>query len=234
MDATARQLVIPMSVVSPTDIARLQREIENIDEFFRQSEIRQGGTPNALPRYSRLLDEMVVGNSLNLLQAEHRTWLLAGVNRIKEASPVFHISFSVDPPGAYVQKIVAWLREHIDQGILVRVGLQPNIGAGCVVRTINKSFDFSLRKFFDSKHEFFMEKLHEVVSDEQAVAAVAEESAAAASDQPQPSVEPVIEVQGGAEEPVASETPIEQSIEPVAASMPQPAIEPVSEQAVSA
>jgi hypothetical protein len=49
---------------------------------------------------------------------------------------------------------------------LVRVGLQPNIGAGCVVRTTNKSFDFSLRRFFDSKHEFFMKKLHEVVAPE--------------------------------------------------------------------
>lgn len=162
--ATQQQLILPTSIVSPTDIARLLREIQNIDEFFRQSEIRVGGTPNSLPRYSRLLDELVVGNNLNLLQRDHRQWLEAAMTRIKETAPVLHMSFSVDPPGAYVQKIVTWLRENIGPMVLVSVGLQPNIGAGCVVRTTNKAFDFSLRKFFDSKHEFFMEKLHEVLS----------------------------------------------------------------------
>jgi hypothetical protein len=63
-------------------------------------------------------------------------------------APVMHVSFSVDPPGPYVQKIVFWFRHNIRGDILVRVGLQPNIGAGCVVRTTNKSFDFSLKKIF--------------------------------------------------------------------------------------
>jgi F0F1-type ATP synthase delta subunit len=36
--------------------------------------------------------------------------------------------------------------------VLVQIGLQPNLGAGCVVRTTNKYFDMSLRtKFFDSR-----------------------------------------------------------------------------------
>jgi hypothetical protein len=160
-----KTLLLPIAVVSPTDIARLVRETENLDEFFRQSAIRDGGTPQSAPRYSRLLDELVVANSMNLLQTEDRTTLLDLLHGLAKSAPILHISFSVDPPGPYVQKIVNWLRQNIHPSILVRVGLQPNIGAGCVVRTANKSFDFSLRKFFDSKHEFFMQKLHEVVSE---------------------------------------------------------------------
>ena len=182
-----KTLLLPIAVVSPTDIARLVRETENLDEFFRQSAIRDGGTPQSAPRYSRLLDELVVANSMNLLQADHRAILLELLHGLANSAPILHISFSVDPPGPYVQKIVNWLRQNIHPNILVRVGLQPNIGAGCVVRTANKSFDFSLRRFFDSKHEFFMQKLHEVVSEniaEQPTAEVAEIDQPVTSPQP--------------------------------------------------
>ena len=159
-------LVLPIAVVSPTDLARLDREIDNLDEFFRQSAIRTGGSPQSAPRYSRLLDEVVVANGLNLLQQAERDSLKTKIKQKLVKAPVMHISFSVDPPGPYVQKIVFWLRNNIQDDILVSVGLQPNIGAGCVVRTTNKSFDLSLRSFFDSKHEFFMNKLHQVVAPE--------------------------------------------------------------------
>jgi len=161
-----KQLVLPMAVVSPVDIARLTREVQNLDEFFRQSEIRQGGEQQSVPRYSRLLDEVVVANEMNLLKKEDRAQLSSSLKELSASAPVLHMSFSADPPGPYIQKIVSWLRANIDGLILVSVGLQPNIGAGCIVRTTNRSFDFSLRKYFESKHDFFMEKLHEVVKPE--------------------------------------------------------------------
>lgn len=163
---TENKLELPIAVVSPTDVARLLREIDNLDEFFRQSAIRQGGELQSAPRYSRLLDEVVVANKLNLLQESDRQKLISAFKNLSATAPVMHVSFSVDPPGPYVQKIVFWFRQNIRGDVLVRVGLQPNIGAGCVVRTTNKSFDFSLKRFFDSKHDFFMKKLHEVVKPE--------------------------------------------------------------------
>lgn len=163
---TENKLELPIAVVSPTDVARLMREIDNLDEFFRQSAIRQGGELQSAPRYSRLLDEVVVANKLNLLQESDRQKLISAFKNLSATAPVMHVSFSVDPPGPYVQKIVFWFRQNIRGDILVRVGLQPNIGAGCVVRSTNKSFDFSLKRFFDDKHDFFMKKLHEVVKPE--------------------------------------------------------------------
>jgi hypothetical protein len=167
VEATQTSLVLPIAVVSPTDIARMLKELDSLDEFFRQSAIRTGGQPQTAPRYSRLLDEVVVANKLNLLQPDNRESLKESFQELSEHAPILHISFSTDPPGPYVQKIVDWLRTNVESTILVRVGLQPNIGAGCVVRTTNKSFDFSLRKFFESKHDFFMEKLHEVLTPEE-------------------------------------------------------------------
>ncbi len=158
-------LTLPVTVVSPTDIARLLREIESIDNFFRQSAIRQSGTPNALPRLSKLMDSFVTNNQLNLLQEEDRQKISQLLSELHSSAPVLHVSFSVDPPGPYIQKIVAWLRNNISPYVLVTVGLQPNIGAGCVVRTTNKLFDFSLREYFDEKRGFFIDKLHTAITE---------------------------------------------------------------------
>lgn len=162
-----KQITLPISVISPTDTARMIREIDNLDEYFRQSAIRQGGTPQSAPRYSRLLDEVVVANELNLLDETNRSYLITALQNLQAEAPIMHISFSTDPPGTYVQQIVGWLRQNIDAHVLVRVGLMPNIGAGCVVRTTNKQFDFSLRKYFDSKHDYFMKRLHSVLATEE-------------------------------------------------------------------
>jgi hypothetical protein len=166
MQEQNNQFVLPISVISPTDIARLIRELENLDEYLRQTAIRQGAEALQVPRYSRLLDEIVVTNHIDLVQNVHREALLAELKMLETKAPILHISFSVDPPGAYIQKIVGWLRENVHPVALVRVGLQPNIGAGCVVRTTNKSFDFSLRQFFNKKRQFFVDKLHESLAED--------------------------------------------------------------------
>ncbi len=159
-------IALPTSIVSPTDIARLAREMDDLDNFFAQQEIRQGGAPTAMPRVSKLMDQLAADNQLNLLHESERGQLKGLLDSLHQSAPVLHISFSVDPPGPYVQKIVDWLRRNIHQHVLVTVGLQPNIGAGCVVRTTNKLFDFSLREFFTQKRDFFIEKLHQAITDD--------------------------------------------------------------------
>jgi F0F1-type ATP synthase delta subunit len=157
---------LPIAVVSPTDIARLTRELVDIDEFLVQSAIRKGGQRQTIPRYSRLLDEVVVSNKLNLLQEDDRHKLLASFKNLTDTAPVVHISFSSDPPGPYIQKIVFWFRQNIRRDVLLSVGLQPNIAAGCIVRTNSKSFDLSLKRFFQNKKDFFQEILHKAVQSE--------------------------------------------------------------------
>ncbi len=208
MEAAKTSLILPIAVVSPTDIARMLKELESLDEYFRQSAIRSGGELQTAPRYSRLLDEVVVANKLNLLQSDNRESLKESFQDLADRAPILHISFSVDPPGPYVQKIVDWLRTNIESTILVRVGLQPNIGAGCVVRTTNKSFDFSLRKFFESKHDFFMEKLHEVLT-------------------PEETADPMFDSQ--ADVKVAEETAAVEPVESASPTMPPAALNPQSE-----
>lgn len=167
-----RGFVLPVSIISPTDIARLKRELEQVEGYFQQVKIREGGQQQAvMPRLSKLMDQLAVENKLNLLLDEHRSYVLKSLEVLQSTAPVLHISFSVDPPGSYVQKIVYWMRSNIHAQVLVTVGLQPNIGAGCIVRTTNRIFDFSLREYFNAKRDFFIEKMHEAIADQAVVTA---------------------------------------------------------------
>ncbi len=58
-------------------------------------------------------------------------------------------------------KLVVWLRANIHPQILVHLGLQPSIAAGCVVRTANKQFDFSLSEAFEKQRELLIASLKE-------------------------------------------------------------------------
>lgn len=142
---TDNYLHLPLSVVGKVDIGRLLREVEAVDDFLKQSAIREPGTPVKLPKTSRLFDETVEVNKLNVLHEDDRARLFDFLKQVKAKAPVLHISFSADPSPMFTQKLITWLRAEVHPIVLLQVGLQPNIGAGCVVRTQNKYFDFSLR-----------------------------------------------------------------------------------------
>lgn len=145
-------LKVPALITSPTDVARLRREISAMHEYLAQQKLRPTGQPVALPpKVSLLLDELATSNKLNLLDIATRQNLIAFLSDIAKNAPVLHISFATDPPPAFLEKVVLWLRQNVHSSVLVQVGIQPTIAAGCVVRTTNKYFDLSLRRSF-AKH----------------------------------------------------------------------------------
>jgi len=151
--ATDVYLQLPLSVVTKVDIGRLLREVEAVEDFLQQAGIREPGTPVKLPRSSRLFDEVIAANNLNVLHDDERHRLVAFLQEVKSTAPVLHMSFSADPSPLFTQKLISWLRSEIHPVVLLQIGLQPNIGAGCVVRTTNKYFDFSLRSRFKQNRE---------------------------------------------------------------------------------
>jgi hypothetical protein len=146
-------LFVPPLITSPSDVTRLRREILALDNYLEQESLRTPGAPQAkLPKTSRLLDELATSNGLNLLEKATRQHLTDFLTDVYEHAPVVHISFATDPSSAFMQKVVQWFRQNIHPSVLVRIGLQPTIAAGCVVRTTNQYFDFSLRQHL-KKHQ---------------------------------------------------------------------------------
>jgi hypothetical protein len=154
-------LRLPFSIVTLANVNRLVRELEAVDDFLRQSALRQGGMPVNLPRTGQLLGEFVAVNKLNLLKQEDITRAKTFMTTMQKRAPTIHISFSVEPTTAFINKLIIWLRQNIHPAVLLKIGLEPNLVVGCVVRTNNKEFDFSLKKHLNGRREVLNKLLFE-------------------------------------------------------------------------
>src|ERR1700689_3022724 len=85
---------LPASVTSPIDLGRLIAELEQIDELMLQLSLRHGGKGAKLPKTTRLLDQAVELNGVNLLQQDDRKALMKFFVECKAHAPMLHISFS--------------------------------------------------------------------------------------------------------------------------------------------
>lgn len=150
---------LPVFIISPADVGRLVQELDSLDNSLHELELRQPGQATHLPHTSKLLGQMIELNELNLLHKSDRQRLRQFLVTVKDRAPVLHMSFSSDPSPAFLEKLVSWLRKEIHPQVLVTVGLQPTIGAGCIVRSTNRYFDFSLRQDFSRKRDMLIKAL---------------------------------------------------------------------------
>lgn len=154
-------LRLPIGLATRADAGRLLREAEAIGDFLRQAAIRKPGTSLKLPKSSQLLDELLDANKLNMLQADDRERAAKALRKIYSSAPLLHMSFATEPSPLFLQKLMEWLRQNIHPNVLLQIGLQPSLGAGCVIRSTNKYFDFSLRQRFSDQRNLLINMLRE-------------------------------------------------------------------------
>jgi F0F1-type ATP synthase delta subunit len=140
-------LALPVQILTPGDISRLSRETEDIENFFAQAAVK-GATTKTVPQSSQQLTALINDNSLNILHKEDRVRLHTFLESVRAQAPIVHVSFATDPKPDFLMKLVVWFRSNAHPYVLLQVGLQPNIAAGCVLRTRNKYFDLSFKQHF--------------------------------------------------------------------------------------
>ncbi len=153
---------LPLSVITMIDLARVGRELTDLDEYLLQAAIRTPGTPMQLPRLSKMLDETANVNKVNLLEEKQRKALITALSYVKEKAPRLHISFSAEPNAIFITKIAEYIRNDINSMALIQIGLQPTIAAGCVLRSSNKQFDMSLRHHLRDARPILLEMISKV------------------------------------------------------------------------
>lgn len=159
--AKAPTIKLPDTVIDLIDLGRLQREVEAIEDFIEQAKVREPGKSLTLPRTTQDLDLLVRQSELNMLIDDERQRLIAFLTHVREKAPVIHISFAAEPSDIFLQKVIAWFRANIHAQTMLQIGLQPSIAAGCIIRTPNKYFDFSLRQHFYKHTDVLIKKLAE-------------------------------------------------------------------------
>ncbi len=152
------ELTLPTVIASRQDITHVHRELRLFDDLAIQSVMRHDN-PVKFPPISSKLRGLVQQNQIDLRDETDRKKLLAALDALKNSAPTIHISFPAEPSPEVLQKLVTWLRKEIDPRIVIRVGMQPTIAAGVIVRTPNHQFDFSLRQHLHKNRAKLIERL---------------------------------------------------------------------------
>lgn len=142
------QIKLPERMIGSVDLSRTIRELKTIDDWLNQAALRGSGQAVSIPKTSTTLEEIASLNGVSLLDKSHRAQLIAVLDAFALHAPRIHMSFAVEPSGPFTRRMVVWMRTNVNPVMLLEIGLQPTLAAGCTVRTTNKLFDMSLRHRF--------------------------------------------------------------------------------------
>jgi F0F1-type ATP synthase delta subunit len=142
------------------DLHRLIREVEALDNYILQNSIR-GQKSAALPRLTTTLESLIRDNTLEIMDDKSREALRKTLSDLLKTAPVVHMSFAIEPSSFMTQKIVSWFRNEVHPALMLHTGIQPTIAAGCVMRTSNKYFDFSLRQHLRASQNLLAQSIRE-------------------------------------------------------------------------
>ena len=159
-----KSIALPISIVDKTDVVRMQRELNKLDDFYVAAAARKAGVSIQAPRIMHMLDQTARDNKINLLEAGQRKQLNDALTAIVNQAPSLNISFASEPSPKSLEQILTWFRTNIHPQTLLQVGLQPNIAAGCVLRTPNQVFDMSLRAHFKEQEPYLAKLIGGVAS----------------------------------------------------------------------
>lgn len=142
-----KALVLPPSIVSRLDVARLLAEVEQIDNTLTTAEVRQKAGAEAEPataQSSQLGDFLQVNH---LEQPVRSDWarLVKELRQLKDHAPVVHLTFATVADPESLRQLAAWARETLHPQTVLAVGLQPGLIGGVYVRTPNQVHDLSMR-----------------------------------------------------------------------------------------
>lgn len=151
-------LRLPLSIMTKQDLHRLIREVEALDNYIHQNSIR-GQKSAALPRLTSSLEALLRDNKIDVMDDKGRAELRKVLADLLTNAPVVHMSFAIEPSSFMTQKIVSWFRTEVHPALMLHTGIQPTIAAGCVLRTSNKFFDFSLRQHLKATQGLLMESI---------------------------------------------------------------------------
>jgi hypothetical protein len=161
-ETEAEKLRLTPSVSSLTIVSQLLTELEAVEEFFLKMKVKSSLSKVELPKTSKILEELAKLNKLNLIKSEERASLVQYLHYLRTKAPTVHISFGSTPDEIFVANLADWFRAEINPNVMIVAGLQPNIGAGFKMRTTNKYYDFSLRKYLVAGKQTLVEALGQV------------------------------------------------------------------------
>ncbi len=162
--AALEDTALPPSIVSQADVTRLLRELESYEEVAEQRSLAKGAAKAAKPvRYSDHLRAVADELSLELSRRADRQKLLRFLEYVRTKTPVISVYFAREPSYETQTRLVTWFRREVHPQALLDVGVRPSIIGGCIVRSANRYFDYSLAAGLDQADETLHKRIKMVV-----------------------------------------------------------------------
>lgn len=158
------ELKLPNSIGGKRDLILATRQIEKVLNDKLQDEVRAkyGAEVIGTKAGQRVLNDLLELNGIKEDDANSLKRLLQALEAVRQYAPRVRISFAQEPDQDQYESVVAWFRKEVDQGVLVQVGVQPTIGAGCIVQTNSRRYDMSLKTRVLNSTPKFLEVLRRV------------------------------------------------------------------------
>lgn len=189
--ANLADFTLPSALIGRADVARLEREVEKIDNDFSVQKVRDHAAEGSyqLGTVSRSLNDFLQLNNTDILDDQQRLKLRSQLRVIKKKAPTIHMTFAVEPDPESLQWIAAWLRKEIHPQALVTVGLQPSVIGGVYMRTPNHVHDFTVRALLATKRDVIAKEIDAILS---APVPAPPEATQAATGQPAAATQPAV------------------------------------------
>lgn len=160
-DAASATYVLPPALTSRADLARLVREVENLENELEAQKVRESADAKGyrMPAMSKSLNGFLELNKLDVADDQARMHLKEQLRVLKDKAPIVHMTFAAEADIDSLQQLVTWLRTEVHPQALLSVGLQPSIVGGVYMRTPNHVHDFTVRSLISGKRDVIMHEL---------------------------------------------------------------------------
>lgn len=153
------ELKLPAKIVSRGDLNRILRELNRLNDYLVGARFKNEDPSVVSQNISPLLGELAALNNYDLMDESRRKELYSQLEVLSAHGPGLHISFTAAPSPGSLEKVIVWLRSNIHPQILLSVGLQPNIAAGCILRTPNRVIDMGLKQTLMKQQPLLLEMI---------------------------------------------------------------------------
>lgn len=163
-DHTQSDLVLPSSIATKRDVARLLHELEQIDSALTAAEVKTkvGVTIQGTVGMSDQMTSFLAENHLTLDDHRVRSQLIVRLGHLKDTMPVVHITFASEADNDSLGQLVSWVRQSVHPQAIIAVGLQPDLIGGIYIRTPNRIHDLSTRAQLKDARHLIVEELEAI------------------------------------------------------------------------
>lgn len=155
-----KRIALPGAIVAPKDVQELITDLQSVDNFLHQAQVRMPGTKMSLPHTSPKLELLAKANQMRLLEDDDRREIALALHRIDVHAPKIHFTFAFHPSPQQLTEFVGWLRATFHPHLLLTYSIKPAIGAGCILRTPKRTIDLTFEALLKQGHSELLQHLN--------------------------------------------------------------------------